>query len=111
MFADYVDGCNEALCAGKLSPTGKVATAGPIRKDSEAKAAKERTRAEAAGTPYKHVAGHAPDAMWLGHGTPHRWIDMTKRVNSSLSGQGQRYPIGYRPTSFILKHMRDLDRY
>jgi hypothetical protein len=33
---------------------------------------------------------------------PPTWIDMTKRVNSSLSGQGQRYPVWYKPTKFVL---------
>ncbi|WP_147264617.1 polymorphic toxin-type HINT domain-containing protein [Streptomyces sp. NBRC 110611] len=101
-FAAYVDAANDALKNGHLSPTGRVSTAGSIRREAARMAARERKRAAGAGAPYQGVAGHAPDAMWLGHGTPPTWIDMSKRVNSSLSGQGQRYPVGYKPTKFVL---------
>lgn len=101
-FAEYVKLCNAALCRRQLNPKGRVSTAGQIRKDAERAAAKERKRAAAAGTPYKGVAGHAPDAAWIGRGQPPYWIDMAKRVNSSLSGQIGRYPVGYRPSIFVL---------
>ncbi|MFI1941081.1 RHS repeat-associated core domain-containing protein [Streptomyces purpureus] len=101
-FADYVDAANDAIARGQMSPTGRVSTAGAIRREAAREAAAERRRAAAAGTPYSGVAGHAPDAMWLGHGVPPTWIDMTKRVNSSLSAQGQRCPVGCSPRSFVL---------
>lgn len=101
-FADYVDATNDAIAQGQLSPTGRVSTAGSIRREAAREAATERRRAVAAGTPYSGVAGHAPDAMWLGHGKPPTWIDMTKRVNSSLSAQGQRCPVGCSPSRFVL---------
>ncbi|MEW2116097.1 RHS repeat-associated core domain-containing protein [Streptomyces sp. NPDC005474] len=101
-FADYVDAANDAIAQGQLSSTGRVSTAGSIRREAAREAAIERRRATAAGTPYSGVAGHAPDAMWLGHGKPPTWIDMTKRVNSSLSAQGQRCPVGCSPSSFVL---------
>ncbi|WP_433471527.1 polymorphic toxin-type HINT domain-containing protein [Saccharomonospora azurea] len=101
-FADYVDAANDAIARGLISPTGRVSTAGSIRREAARAAANERRRAAAAGTPYFGVAGHAPDAMWLGHGMPPTWIDMTKRVNSSLSAQGQRCPVGCSPKRFVL---------
>ncbi|WP_051722817.1 ricin-type beta-trefoil lectin domain protein [Streptomyces albus] len=101
-FGDYVDAANEAIAQGLMSPTGRVSTAGSVRREAAREAAIERRRAAADGTPYSGVAGHAPDAMWLGHGKPPAWIDMTKRVNSSLSGQGQRCPVGCSPRGFIL---------
>ncbi|WP_409471574.1 polymorphic toxin-type HINT domain-containing protein [Streptomyces sp. HC307] len=101
-FADYVDAANDAIARGQMSPTGRVSTAGSIRREAAREAASERRRAAAAGTPYSGVAGHAPDAMWLGHGKPPTWIDMTKRVNSSLSAQGQRCPVGCSPRRFVL---------
>ena len=101
-FADYVDAVNDAIAQGQMSPTGRVSTAGSIRREAAREAARERARAAAAGTPYSGVAGHAPDAMWLGHGEPPTWIDMTKRVNSSLSAQGQRCPVGCSPSRFVL---------
>lgn len=36
--------------------------------------------------PHRKVAGHVPDAAWMGKGQPYEWQDMFKRVNSSLSG-------------------------
>ncbi|WP_338683447.1 RHS repeat-associated core domain-containing protein [Streptomyces acidiscabies] len=101
-FADYVDAANDAIARGQMSPTGRVSTAGSIRREAAREAAIERRRAAAAGTPYSGVAGHAPDAMWLGHGKPPTWIDMAKRVNSSLSAQGQRCPVGCSPRRFVL---------
>ncbi|MFD4788151.1 RHS repeat-associated core domain-containing protein [Streptomyces sp. NPDC058459] len=101
-FADYVDAANDAITQGQMSPTGRVSTAGSIRREAAREAASERRRAAAAGTPYSGVAGHAPDAMWLGSGKPPTWIDMTKRVNSSLSAQGQRCPVGCSPGRFVL---------
>lgn len=101
-FADYVDAANDAIARGQMSPTGRVSTTGEIRRAAAREAARERRRADAAGTPYTGVAGHTPDAMWLGHGKPPTWIDMTKRVNSSLSGQGQRCPVGCSPRRFVL---------
>ncbi|GHA43014.1 hypothetical protein GCM10010329_77440 [Streptomyces spiroverticillatus] len=101
-FAAYVDAVNDAIKRGQMSSAGRVSAAGSIRRQAAREAAAERIRAKDAGSPYSGVAGHAPDAMWLGHGKPPNWIDMTKRVNSSLSGQGQRCAIGCKAKKFVL---------
>ena len=105
-FADYAQGANAAIAQGAVSPTGRVSTGsgpGSVRAQAEREARAERKRAEAAGSPYTGVAGHVPDAMWLGHGTPFQWHDQDKRVNSSLASIWQRYDVGYKPTSFELR--------
>ena len=62
----------------------------------------ERRRAREAGIPYgDDVAAHAPDSGWLGYGDPPFWLSADPRVNGTLAGQQQRYPLGYRPTRFI----------
>jgi|GEM_PF-4845228 len=96
----YVDGCNDALAAGALSPTGRVSTQGSLRSEASAAARQERARAAAEGQPYQGVAGHVPDTTWTGNPEPHTWMDMDGRVNSSLGGQSRRYPEGYKPTGF-----------
>lgn len=96
----YVDRCNAALCAGQLSPTGRVSTSGALRADASRAAAAERARAAAAGSPYSGHAGHVPDTTWTGSATPPSWMDLTPRVNTSLGGQSVHYPVGYRPTVF-----------
>jgi len=96
----YVEGCNAALCAGELSPTGRVSTSGALRADASSAAAAERARAAAAGSPYSGHVGHVPDTTWTGSATPPSWMDLTPRVNMSLGGQAVHYPIGYRPTVF-----------
>lgn len=96
----YVDGCNAALCAGQLSPTGRVSTQGALRADASRAAAAERARAASAGTPYSGHAGHVPDTTWTGSAEPPAWMDLTPRVNTSLGGQSAHYPVGYRPTVF-----------
>ncbi|WHM37543.1 LamG-like jellyroll fold domain-containing protein [Streptomyces sp. BPTC-684] len=101
-FEAYVDAANDAINKGQVSPSGRVSTKGAIRRDAAREAKRERARAEAAGTPYSGVAGHAPDAMWLGQGKPPTWIDMAMRVNSSLSAQGQRCPVGCKPKRFVI---------
>jgi hypothetical protein len=104
-FERYVEGSNRAVAAGALSKTGRVATTkNGVRRDAEKAAYRERKRAEAAGTPYKGVAGHVPDAAWMGQGQPYEWQDMSKRVNSSLSGQIGNYPVGYKPTHFEIEY-------
>jgi RHS repeat-associated protein len=99
----YVNGSNEALDAGFLSPTGRVSTKGAMRTDASLAAAEERAAAEAAGDPYVGHAGHVPDTTWTGNPVPYRWLDLSPRVNSSLGGQAARYPVGYQPTIFIFK--------
>lgn len=96
----YVEGCNAALCAGELSPTGRVSTQGALRADASRAAAAERARGAAGGTPYSGHAGHVPDTTWTGSATPPSWMDLTPRVNTSLGGQAVQYPVGYRPTIF-----------
>jgi hypothetical protein len=96
----YVDGCNRALCAGQLSPTGRVSTQGALRADASRAAAAERARAAASGTPYQGHAGHVPDTTWTGSATPPQWMDLSPRVNTSLGGQAVQYPPGYQPAVF-----------
>ena len=99
----YVNGSNEALKAGALSPTGRVSTAGQLRIDASAAAAEERASALAQGTPYQGHVGHVPDTTWTGNPQPYSWLDLSPRVNSSLGGQATRYPVGYQPTEFIFE--------
>ena len=103
----YVDGCNEALRAGKLSKSGRVSTKGSLRTFSSRAARKEARRAKAAGTPYKGVVGHVPDTTWTGSPEPYFWMDLDPIVNSSLGGQANRYPLGYKPTGFIFEEDRE----
>lgn len=98
---DYVDGSNEALKDGALSSTGRVSTKGDLRDSASLAAAQERARASAAGTPYSGHAGHVPDTTWTGTAQPHSWLDLDPTVNTSIGGQSNRYPIGFKPTEFI----------
>ncbi|MER5389858.1 hypothetical protein [Saccharopolyspora sp. NPDC002686] len=103
-FREYVKGANEANRKGLLSKSGRVASGSSgARKAAEREARAERLRAKKAGKPYQGVAAHIPDATWLGHGKPYAWGDHTSRVNSSIAGQQNRYPIGYKPSTFRLK--------
>ena len=97
-----VESANRALQSGELSPTGRVSTKGMLRRDASRAAAEERARAAAAGQSYRGVAGHGPDTTWTGQPVPPEWQDMDFIVNSSIGAQARRYPIGYRPTEFIL---------
>lgn len=107
-FERYADGSNRAIAAGALSPTGRVAsTKNGVRRQATDAAKAERARAKAAGAPYQGVAGHVPDAAWMGKGEPYEWQDMAGRVNSSLAGQINRYPVGYKPTRFEVEHPPD----
>ena len=99
----YIDGSNQALEAGKLSPSGRVSTAGSLRIRANASAAAERARAAAAGTPYQGHVGHVPDTTWTGTADPFSWLDLDPSVNMSIGGQANRYPIGYKPTEFRFK--------
>ena len=96
----YCQGCNEALSRGELSPTGRVSTAGELRREASAAAARERARAAATGTPYQGHVGHVPDTTWTGNAEPPSWGDLGPRVNTSLGGQAGGYPVGYKPTVF-----------
>ena len=31
---------------------------------------------------------------------PHSWLDLDPKVNLSIGGQANKYPIGYKPTEF-----------
>lgn len=99
----YVDGCNEALKAGKLSSTGRVSTQGSLRRQASRAARKEAQRAANAGTPYTGHVGHVPDTTWTGTPDPYDWLDLDPVVNTSLGGQSNGYPIGYKPTGFVFK--------
>jgi RHS repeat-associated protein len=100
---EYARLSNQALDAGKLSPTGRVSTAGALRADASAAAAAERARAAAEGVPYNGHAGHVPDTTWTGGPEPYTWLDLTPKVNSSLGGQAKGYPLGYKPTRFSVE--------
>jgi len=95
----YAQGCEEARCAGALSPTGRVSTAGQLRQDASAAAAAQRARNPAAYGPGQQ-AGHVPDTTWTGNPIPQSWLALDQSINSSLGAQALRYPIGYQPTGF-----------
>jgi RHS repeat-associated protein len=92
---------NLAHDEGLLSVVGRVSTQGALGSAKSAAAGVERARALEAGTPYKYVVGHGPDATWTGKAATRFWQDVLSRVNSSLGGQARRYPLGYRPTRFL----------
>lgn len=102
-FHDYVNRSNQYLADGSLSDSGRVSTAGEVSREARREARLERIRAAEAGTPYKGVAAHVPDSTWVGRGKPPGWGDYTGRVNSSLAGQVNRYPVGHNPTHFIVR--------
>lgn len=98
----YVRGCNQALLAGYLSPTGRVSTGGELRRQASRAARRERRRAERELTPYgDQVAGHVPDTTWTGNPVPFGWMPLDAAVNESLGSQAERYPVGFKPTCFI----------
>ncbi len=99
----YIDGCNEALKAGRLSKSGRVSTKGALRRKASKAAKNEAKRAQDDGTPYKGHVGHVPDTTWTGKAEPYRWQDLDPVVNTSLGGQTKKYPIGYKPTGFVFK--------
>jgi hypothetical protein len=89
------------ITAKVFSEGGRVATTkNGVRRDAEKAAYRECKRAEASGTPYQGDGRHVPDAAWMGQGQPYGWQDMSKRVNSSRSGQIGNYPVGYKSTHF-----------
>nr|WP_279381227.1 RHS repeat-associated core domain-containing protein [Clostridium pascui] len=98
---NYVNGCNKALKAGYLSPTGKVPTKGSLRNAASRAADLERMRAKKLGNPYAGHVGHVPDTTWTGKAEPYMWMDLSPKVNTSLGGQTNAYPAGYKPTIFI----------
>ena len=97
----YVRGSNKALKDGALSSTGRVSTRGSLRSQASTAAAKERAAAAAVGKPYQGHAGHVPDTTWTGTAKPHSWLDLDPKVNLSIGGQANGYPIGYKPTKFV----------
>ena len=99
----YVAACNDALCSGQLSPTGRVSTLGRLRLEASTAATAEREAAAARGTPYSGNAGHVPDTTWTGRPDPPAWMDLEPRVNSSLGGQSRGYPVGFKPTEFLFE--------
>ena len=99
----YVEGSNEALNAGYISPIGRVSTKGKLRRAASNAARKERKQAGNQGIPYSGVVGHVPDTTWVNNPIPYKWQDEISRVNSSAGRQAVNYPIGYKPTEFILE--------
>jgi len=102
-YRDYVARSNQYLADGSLSDSGRVSTAGEVAREARREARLERLRAQEAGTPYHDVVAHVPDSTWVGRGRPPGWGDYTSRVNSSLAGQVNRYPVGYDPTIFLVR--------
>ncbi|WP_136057389.1 hypothetical protein [Microbacterium sp. K24] len=102
-FHDYVNRSNQYLADGSLSGSGRVSTAGEISREARREARLERARALADGNPYQGIVAHVPDSTWVGQGKPPGWGDYTSRVNSSLAGQVNRYPVGHNPTIFIVR--------
>ncbi len=100
----HVNTSNDAALAGYLNPGGRVSTTGAMRVASNKAAAAERSRAAAAGDPYRGQAGHVPDTTWINRADPYAWHDQTSLVNPSLGRQAQNYPLGYRPTKFELQY-------
>ncbi len=96
----YVASANDALKEGRILPTGRVAVSKTLRRSANNLAARERTRAARAGTPYQGQVGHAPDVTWTGDAGPYRWQDTSPRLNASIGGQSRRYPRGFKPTEF-----------
>lgn len=102
-YREYVAGCNRALDAGALSPSGRVPTTGTELGRQATKAAQLERKAHPEKYPSSDVvAGHVPDSTWMGKAEPYEWQPMSRRVNSSLGGQNNRYPVGYKPTIFLL---------
>ena len=102
-YQEYVAGCNRALEAGALSKTGRVPTTGTELGRQATKAAQLERKAHPEKYPSSDVvAGHVPDSTWLGHGNPPRWQAMSSKLNSSLAGQNNNYPVGYKPTEFLV---------
>ncbi len=102
-YREYVAGCNRALDAGALSPSGRVPTTGTDLGRQATKAAQLERKAHPEKYPSSDVvAGHVPDSTWMGKAEPYEWQPMSRRVNSSLGGQNNRYPVGYKPTIFLL---------
>ena len=98
---DYVAGCNRALEAGALSKTGRVATTkSSLAQEAKAAAAREKKAHPELYSGGK-VAGHVPDTGWGRGPEPHEWQPMSPKVNSSLGGQNNRYPVRYKPTIFL----------
>ena len=100
---EYTARSQEVLERGQLSPTGRVSTKGNLRTEASLDAAKERARAEAAGTPYPsgQHAGHIPDTTWTGNPQPPGgYMPLDATVNNSLGAQSRRYHVGYQPTEF-----------
>ena len=101
-YQEYVAGCNRALEAGALSKTGRVPTTGTALADEAARAARQERTAHPELYSGGKVAGHVPDSTWMGKAEPYEWQPMSPKVNSSLGGQNKRYPVGYKPTEFLL---------
>jgi hypothetical protein len=103
---EYIDAANQALTDGKLSGKGRVRPSRDpkLKNAKDAAAAKERARAEAAGTPYgDKVAAHLPDTTWSGTADPPGgWGRHDATINASLGSQSDKYPEGYQPERFEL---------
>jgi RHS repeat-associated protein len=103
-MAKYIEGANQALLDGALSPTGRVSTGGALRELASDAAGAERAAAASRGAPYGSLqAGHVPDTTWTGNPQPYSWQGLTPKVNGSLGGQAARYRLGWKPSGFYLE--------
>lgn len=81
------------LGRSSLSPTGRVSTQGALRQQASAAAGVERATNPSA---YAGMhAGHVPDTTWTGSAQPHSWEPLSPRVNTSIGGQANGYPVGF----------------
>jgi hypothetical protein len=99
---EYAAKANIALDEGLLSPTGRVSTAGKLKVDSNTAARREKNLAAQEGRPYAGEAGHTPDTTWLGYPEPPFWTDQSTTVNRGMGAAAKHYPVGYKPTIFIM---------
>jgi len=51
-----------------------------------------------------------PDTTWTNNPEPFEWLDLDPKINTSIGEQANGYPIGYKPTEFILEEIDDTDK-
>lgn len=81
---EYMSIANLSELEGYMSLTGRVSTSGALRGAADRAASAERSRAAAAGSPYRWVVGHGPDTTWTGRPGAPFWVDLERSINSSL---------------------------
>ncbi|MBF6215177.1 hypothetical protein IU433_26135 [Nocardia puris] len=106
-YNDYISKANLAAIWGRgADPSGAVV--GYLEKvpgnpglNADARRAAD---AERAAHPERYeglVVGHAPDKTWGSLAqSPNGFVPMTRHLNSSIAGQNNAYPVGYRASAF-----------